>query len=270
MTHHKTIKTDTVIPQIELQSPSNVQDPIQHPQDDGSINPVFTESVPSENLTKDPLPDAPSTWVQDIFASERQEIQKESTCLGEYENSLQSGITTLPHITEDSCSKLTPPVTAPGRECGQHRHLNNLTAALDASFATSAYNTTSLYSIWSQANQQLQISNENFTREFGLFQYMNMLVPLHSQEAATCSKTDTFEYVPLHVSEPAWDHNISPFDYMLPSPQLKDINDPSVPDHVRKGVAYEEDDIVNFNPEVLLISTFCGEVNIILIIQPAV
>ena len=120
--------------------------------------------------------------------------------------------------------------------------MRHLTAALDASFATSVYN-PSTYGTESVAEQSLPLTDS-------LLHYTDMLVPLDSQEAALFSKTDTFKYVPLHIADPELDNNVSPVDYVLSPPQLKDMNDPTVPDHVRKGVAYDASEIVEFKPEV--------------------
>ena len=88
---------------------------------------------------------------------------------------------------------------------------------------------------------------------------MDMLVPLDSPEAALFSKTDTFEYVPPHIADPALDNNVSPVDYVLTTPRLKDMNDPTVPDHVRKGVAYDPSEIVEFNPEVGMLEKYINQ-----------
>ena len=162
---------------------------------------------------------------------------------------LDAGITTLPTITGargswGSSSKVTSSLCAPGSGRQQHheRFLGSMTVAVDISFAATRFSTMSLHGILPGFRQSHQAASLLLLRELTELAYMHMLVPLHSQEVATCtcSRTDTFKCVPMHVSEPAWDQNISPYDYVLQSPQLRDINDPSVPDHVRKGVAYEK------------------------------
>ena len=126
--------------------------------------------------------------------------------------------------------------------------MRHLTAALDASFATSVYN-PSTHGTESMAEQSSPLPEISF-KEYGLLHHTDMLVPLSSEEAALFSKTDTFKYVPLHIADPELDNNVSPVDYVLSPPQLKDMNDPTVPDHVRKGVAYDASEIVEFKPEV--------------------
>ena len=80
-----------------------------------------------------------------------------------------------------------------------------LSAALDESFMTSSYN-TSFYNYQSYSphcQQNLHYPDQLFQEEFGILQSMDMVVPLHSSEAASCSKSDSFQYIPLHVRDPS-------------------------------------------------------------------
>ena len=74
---------------------------------------------------------------------------------------------------------------------------------------------------------------------------MDMLVPLNSTEAATCSRSLTFKYTPLHVQDPSLDDMPCPLDYKLPSPKCRE--NPSFPGY---GIDYAEDDLIDFQPEV--------------------
>lgn len=107
---------------------------------------------------------------------------------------------------------------------------------------------TSTNHLW--PGPDLKFSNEIFEQESSLLQYMNMLVPLKSQEAAMCSRSSTFEYIPLHVRDPSLEDMSVCEDCMIPTPQLRDLNDHTIPEHVRKGINYEESDLITFNPEV--------------------
>ena len=156
------------------------------------------------------------------------------------ENSLQSD-TTSPEHTSSFVSVLSPA----RNEAHYERCLRAFSAALDSSFTNSVYN------IWPQNRDSFQVSDRTFFRESGLLQYMNMLVPLHSPEAAWCSRNRVFEYVPLHVRDPAWNLATPPFDFVIPSRQLRDLNDSSIPDHVRKGVDYDDSDPIEYIPEVI-------------------
>lgn len=123
-----------------------------------------------------------------------------------------------------------------------------LSAALNSSFASSPYNSNPFCN--PLLPQNFQISEEVFRQESGLLQYTGMLVPLSSPEVATCSKSAIFQYTALHVQDPSLDHIPFVQDYRLPSPQLRDLDDSSIPEHVRKGIDYDKEDMVDFRPEV--------------------
>lgn len=125
-----------------------------------------------------------------------------------------------------------------------------LSAALNSSFANSHYNSSPL-----TQPQHFQYSDDTFHQESGLLRYMGMLVPLGSSEVATCSKSSSFKYIALHVRNTSLDNIPSTKDYTLPTPKYKDLNDISVPEYVRKGVNYDEEDLVDFQPEVCKINS---------------
>ena len=134
----------------------------------------------------------------------------------------------------------------PRKQC-----LSVLSSALDEAFTGSSYNTTSFCNYNLCIEQEYKYSDQIFLEESGMLQYMGMTVSLDSPEVASCSLTDTFEYVPLYERDRIILWIISPFDYLLPSRQLKDLNDQSIPEDVRNGIFYEDCDIiVNFKPEV--------------------
>lgn len=78
-----------------------------------------------------------------------------------------------------------------------------------------------------------------------MLQKMDMLVPLNHPEVAECSKTDTFEYVPIHERE------YDVFSLLSDSPHDKDVTDEcSVYDNT-----FDEDDNCSsssFHPEVII------------------
>ena len=98
--------------------------------------------------------------------------------------------------------------------------------------------------------QNFQFSDYFFFSKSGLFHRADMFVPLHSREAAWCSRKRVFEYVPQHVRDPTWNLTTPPFDCVIPSRQLRDLNDSSIPDHMRKGVDDNDSEPVEFSPEV--------------------
>lgn len=128
----------------------------------------------------------------------------------------------------------------------EHYPAATLSAALNSSFASSHYNA----SLFSQSQMIFRFSDETFHQESGLLKYMNMLVPLGSCEVATCSKSGSFKYTALHVQDPSLDDNPFAMDFKLPTPKLKDLNDNSIPEHVRKGIRYDKKDLVKFQPRV--------------------
>ena len=130
------------------------------------------------------------------------------------------------------------------------QRLSVLSSALDEAFTGSSYNTTSFCNYNLYIEQGYKYSDQIFLEESGMLQYMGMTVSLNSPEVASCSLTDTFEYVPLYERDRIILWIISPFDYLLPSRQLKDLNDQSIPEHIRNGICYEDSDIVDFKPEV--------------------
>jgi hypothetical protein len=122
-----------------------------------------------------------------------------------------------------------------------------LSAALNLSFADSHYNAS--------RSHKLRFSNDIFHQESGLLRYMGMLVPLSSCEVATCSKMDTFEYIALHIQDPSLDYIPSVQDYNLPSSKHRDLNDSSIPKHIRKGINYDKSDLVVIQPKVSQITS---------------
>ena len=191
----------------------------------------------------------PLVWPMDIFASERCKLQKTSPV-----NSSESLYKlSLPKQCSHEVKLQSSGGTSETKAYQQkEKYLSDLSAALDSSFVTSNYIPLSNNSRpWHQ--QSYKFSDEVFNKESGLLQYMGMLVPLKSQEAATCSRTDTFGYIPLHVRDPTLSGAFVCEDYKVPSPKMKELNDTSVPEHVRKGISYNKSDLISFNPEVSLL-----------------
>lgn len=206
-------------------------------------------------------------WPMDIFASERCKLQEilqsspvKSACSSEslYKPSfpcLEQHCSNEATTSKWQSSAGTSDTKAyQQQQQNMEKHLSDLSAALDSSFANSSYIPLSNSHLWHQ--QSYKFSEEVFNKESGLLQYMGMLVPLKSQEAAMCSRTNTFEYIPLHVRDPTLSEIFVCEDYKIPSPQMKDLNDTSVPEHVRKGISYDECDLINFNPEVSSIKCY--------------
>ncbi len=62
------------------------------------------------------------------------------------------------------------------------------------------------------------------------------------------SRTGTFEYILLHVRDPSLLKVDTPSDHGLLSPVSPDLY--HLPHHSKKGISYEEGDLVEFHPEV--------------------
>ena len=122
---------------------------------------------------------------------------------------------------------------------------NRFSEALDSAFANSSYNAPPLCGIQQRSPQDYEFSDEIFRQESLLLQKASLLVPLFSSEAAAFSQTDTLKYVPFHVSDPTLDDIPVPLDYQLSSPEFADLNDSSIPEYVRKGVAYDRSELVD-------------------------
>lgn len=153
---------------------------------------------------------------------------------------------------ESSSSWWMPAISEDVSSCQQQREhypRETLSEALNFSFNSSRYSANPIFSNFQPMLQQqdYQYSDEVFQQESGLLQHMNMLVPLASSEVATYSKGSTFKYTALHNQDSSLDDIQIP---QLRSPQLKDLNDSSIPDHVRKGVNYNEGEIIDVKPEV--------------------
>ena len=131
--------------------------------------------------------------------------------------------------------------------------LRGLSSVTDETFSIVSYNSTTTYtndhSNW--IKQGYHYPDQDYLRESGMLQSMNMLVSLQSPEAASCSLTDTFEYTPLHVQDPIILSIPSPsLHYQISSPILADLSNKLIPEHVKKGIWYEDSDIVKFRPQV--------------------
>ena len=94
-----------------------------------------------------------------------------------------------------------------------------------------------------------EYSDQQFQKEFSLLKSMDMIVPLvgFRRKVAACSRTDTFQYIPLHVRYPSMLKIRSPLDHFLP------IRKDESSDNTRDGIYYEADDIIDFNPEVSIL-----------------
>ncbi len=199
----------------------------------------------------------PLAWPTDIFASDRRVLQKNHQpntifCPSESKsNFVQSEISALPCPEQQQCNNETSGSNAYHQS---EKHLSGLSAALESSFANSEYVPLSNSHLFQQG---YKFPDEVFNQESGLLQYMNMLVPLKSKDAAVCSQTNKFEYIPLHVRDPSLAELSTCEDFKIPSPQLKDLNDSSVPEHVRKGIKYDESDLICFSPEVSSVKHDC-------------
>lgn len=91
---------------------------------------------------------------------------------------------------------------------------------------------------------------ELFGQESSLLELMDMVVPLHASEVASYSKTNSFEYTPLHVRDPSLCTIPVPEDYHLSPHLAKDVMDPSIPEYMRNGICCDKANIVTFEPEV--------------------
>ena len=120
----------------------------------------------------------------------------------------------------------------------------NLSSLLDSSFSNRYQSNLTL-----DFHQTFQFTNQEFLKEVALLQSMDMLVPLKSSDAhvSACSRSETFKYVALHVQDPSLDCLPCLCCYHVPRQSFRDLNDSSVPEHIRKGVS---SDVVNFHPKV--------------------
>lgn len=190
----------------------------------------------------------------------RIDISGDSSPLYQYRDQYTDmGLTAVLNPSFPSNSRWMTDVSIPCQQQREHYPAETLSAALNLTFASSPYNAIPFCG--NNLQQTLQFSDEAFRQESGLLQYMGMLVPLDSLEVATCSKSGTFEYTALHIRDPSLDNIPLALDYKLPSPKLKDLNDGSVPKHVRKGINYEEKDLVDFQPEVYKLKKHAGIVH---------
>ena len=83
-------------------------------------------------------------------------------------------------------------------------------------------------------------SDETFKLKVAVLQSMHMLVALDSNDGvAECSRSDTFEYIALHVENPSLDCLSCPYDYQLLSPKMRDIPE--------QGISSV---VIDFQPEV--------------------
>ena len=220
--------------------------------------PQHSTSDPSINNTvecKDRFIKGWSATLDHSFASNSSRWQAEISlhCLLPENQCMCPGLTatlnssSLPSISWVTDTSEHTSVTSASDQQQQREHYpaETLSAVLNSSFANSHYNSSPL-------TRNFQFSDDTFHQESGLLKYMGMLVPLGSNEVATCSKSSSFKYTALHVRNPSLDDIPSIKDYRLPTPKARDLNDNSVPEHVRKGVHYNEKDLVIFQPQVCI------------------
>ena len=82
-----------------------------------------------------------------------------------------------------------------------------------------------------------------FLKDYSLLESMNMLVPINSQEAASYSKVESSEYIPLHK-----DNLVQPHYYykLLHS----NLSTDSLPENIRMDMLHRDGSVVEFSPEV--------------------
>ncbi len=91
-------------------------------------------------------------------------------------------------------------------------------------------------------------SDREFQKEYSFLKHMGVIVPLNDFKVARYSCTNTFEYIPLPVRDPSLLDVETPCAHGLLSPQSADHS--YLPHHSKKGISYEEGDLVEFQPEV--------------------
>ena len=93
-----------------------------------------------------------------------------------------------------------------------------------------------------------EYSDREFLKDYSFLKHMGVIVPLSNSKVARYSRKNTFEYIPLHVRDPSLLDVETPCDHGLLSPQSADHS--YLPHHSKKGISYEEGDLVEFQPEV--------------------
>lgn len=80
------------------------------------------------------------------------------------------------------------------------------------------------YDVEAKTQQDL-LSDEIFCDDYKFLTCANMLVPLDSYEAASCSRAKTLEYIPVHIHDPYIHSATSPCLYNQLSGELKELSD---------------------------------------------
>ncbi len=93
-----------------------------------------------------------------------------------------------------------------------------------------------------------EYSVREFPKEYSFLEHMGVIVPLNHPKVAGYSRTGTFEYIPLHFRDPSLLSVDTPSDLGLLSPESPDLH--HLPHHSKKGISYEEGDLMEFHPEV--------------------
>ena len=93
-----------------------------------------------------------------------------------------------------------------------------------------------------------EYSIREFPKEYSFLKHMGVIVPLNHPKVAGYSRRGTFEYIPLHIRDPSLLNVDIPSDHGLLSPESPDYY--HLPHHSKKGISYEEGDLVEFHPEV--------------------
>ncbi len=93
-----------------------------------------------------------------------------------------------------------------------------------------------------------EYSDREFLKDYSFLKHMGVIVPLSDSKVARYSRKNTFKYIPHHVRDPSLLDVETPCDHGLLSPHSADHF--YLPHHSKKGISYEEGDLVEFQPEV--------------------